>query len=81
VSPQHAGFGELRPKLGEVADELGQNTHVEAARDLPPVEIELPEQADPNQAVAMVPVIRETLEVRRQMGRRGLLVHRGADHV
>ena len=43
VRPEHAGFGELRPKLGEIADEFGQNTHVEAARDLPPVEIELTE--------------------------------------
>jgi hypothetical protein len=69
VRAQHAGFGELRTQLGEVADKFGQNMHVEATSDLPPVELELAEQADPNQAVATVPAPGKTPQIRRQMGR------------
>ena len=81
VRTQHARLGEFRPELGEVADELGQDAHVELARDLPPVEVELAEQADADQTVALVPVAGETLQVARQMRGGRLFIHRRADHV
>jgi hypothetical protein len=81
VRSEHAGFREFRPQLCKVADELGQDAHVEAARDLPPVEIELAEQPDAYQADALVPVFGEALQVARQMAGRRLLVYRRANHV
>src|ERR1700742_556993 len=81
VRSEHAGLDEFRTQLCEVADELGQDAHVEAARDLPPAEIELAEETDSNQALARVPVAGKPLEIPWQMLRRSLLIHCGADHV
>ena len=80
-APSTPGLGEFRPELGEIADELGQDPHVEPARDFPPVEIELTEEADPHQARRHCSSYGEAFEVLRQMGSGRLLVHRRADHV
>src|SRR5580658_7476721 len=68
VGAKYAGLGEFRAELGQVANELGQDAHVVAARDLPPVEIELRSEANADQVIALVPVDSETLQVARQMG-------------
>jgi len=81
VRAQHAGLGEFRAELGEIADELGQDLHVEPACDFPPVEIELTEEANPHPARPIVPVQCEAFEVLRQMGIGRFLVHCRTDHV
>ena len=81
VRAEHARLGELRPELEPIAVKFGQDTHVEATCDLPPIEIELTEQADPHQSAISVPFAGEAFDVLRQMRDRRLIIQRRADHV
>ena len=81
VRTEEARLVEFRPEFSEIADELGQDAHVEPARHPPPVDVEHAEQADANQTRALVPFTREALQVARQMRGGRLLVHRRADHM